>query len=85
MNFQPHSYQAYAIEYILQHPVAALFLDCGLEKTVIQDTRAWQFVPAFGNKRYYKTDYRVMLMSVCSGTSYARERNEKRLYRDFRI
>ncbi len=35
MKFEPHEYQAYAIEYILQHPVAALFLDCGLGKTVI--------------------------------------------------
>ena len=35
MKFEPHEYQAYAVEYILQHPVAALFLDCGLGKTVI--------------------------------------------------
>ena len=35
MKFEPHEYQAYAIDYVLTHPVAALFLDCGLGKTVI--------------------------------------------------
>lgn len=35
MNFTPHNYQAYAINYIEQHPIAALLLDMGLGKTVI--------------------------------------------------
>ena len=35
MNFSPHNYQAYAIEYIETHPVAAVLLDMGLGKTVI--------------------------------------------------
>lgn len=35
MKFTPHSYQAYSIDYIKSHPVSALFLDCGLGKTVI--------------------------------------------------
>ncbi len=35
MNFIPHAYQQYSIDYILDHPTAALFLDCGLGKTVI--------------------------------------------------
>ena len=35
MEFKPHNYQEYCIEYIKTHPVAALFLDMGLGKTVI--------------------------------------------------
>ena len=35
MHFQPHEYQKYAIQYIKDHPVAAILLDCGLGKTVI--------------------------------------------------
>lgn len=35
MNFFPHDYQAYAIDYIETHPVAAVLLDMGLGKTVI--------------------------------------------------
>ena len=38
MNFTPHAYQQYSIDYILDHPTAALFLDCGLGKTVISLT-----------------------------------------------
>ncbi|MEG0944628.1 MAG: DEAD/DEAH box helicase [Angelakisella sp.] len=35
MNFKPHDYQAFAIDYIETHPVAAVLLDMGLGKTVI--------------------------------------------------
>ena len=35
MEFKPHGYQQQMIEYIATHPVAALFLDMGLGKTVI--------------------------------------------------
>ena len=38
MKFVPHDYQAYAIEYIETHPVAAVLLDMGLGKTVISLT-----------------------------------------------
>ena len=38
MNFAPHDYQAYAINYIETHPVAAVLLDMGLGKTVISLT-----------------------------------------------
>lgn len=34
MEFFPHSYQQYAIEYIKTHPITALLLDMGLGKTV---------------------------------------------------
>ena len=35
MEFKPHPYQQYAIDYIEEHPTAALFLECGLGKTAI--------------------------------------------------
>ena len=35
MKFIPHNYQKYAIEFILNYPVAAVLLDMGLGKTVI--------------------------------------------------
>lgn len=38
MNFEPHDYQRYAIDYIETHPVAAVLLDMGLGKTVISLT-----------------------------------------------
>ena len=30
MKFIPHDYQAYAVDYIVQHPIAAVLLDMGL-------------------------------------------------------
>jgi len=30
-----HDYQKYSVDYLLKHPIAALFLDCGLGKTLI--------------------------------------------------
>lgn len=38
MNFSPHNYQSYAINYIKTHPIAAVLLDMGLGKTVISLT-----------------------------------------------
>lgn len=35
MKYQPHDYQAYATLFILEHPVAAVFLQMGLGKSVI--------------------------------------------------
>ena len=35
MNYQPHEYQTYATDFILTHPASAIFLDCGLGKSVI--------------------------------------------------
>ena len=35
MEFKPHEYQKYAIDYIKTHPVAAILLGCGLGKTSI--------------------------------------------------
>ena len=30
MKFIPHEYQRFAIEYIINHPISAVFLDMGL-------------------------------------------------------
>ena len=38
MNFKPHDYQNYAIEYIKANPVAGVFLSMGLGKTIISLT-----------------------------------------------
>ena len=38
MNFKPHDYQNYAIEYIKDKPVAGVFLSMGLGKTIISLT-----------------------------------------------
>lgn len=35
MRYEPHDYQVYATEYLLQHPIAAILLDMGLGKSVI--------------------------------------------------
>lgn len=35
MQYKPHDYQKYVIEYIEKHPVSAVFLDMGLGKTSI--------------------------------------------------
>ena len=35
MVFRPHGYQCFAVDFILEHPVAAILLDMGLGKTVI--------------------------------------------------
>ena len=35
MKYKPHEYQKYAINFIIEHPVSAIFLDCGLGKTSI--------------------------------------------------
>ena len=35
MKYSPHDYQTYAVDYIETHPVATVFLDMGLGKTII--------------------------------------------------
>ncbi|HEM6178992.1 TPA: DEAD/DEAH box helicase [Streptococcus suis] len=34
MQYNPHKYQSYASDFILEHDVSALLLDCGLGKTI---------------------------------------------------
>lgn len=35
MKYRPHSYQDYSTKFIIDHPVSAILLSCGLGKTVI--------------------------------------------------
>ena len=35
MKYEPHEYQRYAIHFIEEHPVSAIFLNCGMGKTSI--------------------------------------------------
>ena len=35
MKYNPHGYQRYAADFIINHPIAALLLDMGLGKTSI--------------------------------------------------
>ncbi len=35
MKYYPHEYQTYATNFILQHPISAVFLDMGLGKSII--------------------------------------------------
>ena len=35
MKYSPHKYQSYATNFILEHPIAAVFLEMGLGKSVI--------------------------------------------------
>lgn len=44
MNFKPHEYQRYAVDFILEHPVCCLMLDMGLGKTAITLTALWRLV-----------------------------------------
>jgi len=41
MKYKPHSYQEFAREFILDHPVCCLMLDMGLGKTVVTLTAVW--------------------------------------------
>lgn len=55
MQFKPHDYQKFAIDFIERNPVSALFLDCGLGKTIITLT-------AIQNLMYDSFDVRKVLI-----------------------
>ena len=44
MKYVPHEYQEYAKEFIVNQNISALFLDCGLGKTVITLTAIWELM-----------------------------------------
>lgn len=44
MKYVPHNYQQYVIDYIVENPVAAVFLDMGLGKTSISLTAIWELL-----------------------------------------
>lgn len=44
MQYKPHEYQQYATNFVLKHPVAAVFLDCGMGKSVIALTAIYDLM-----------------------------------------
>lgn len=44
MKYNPHEYQNFATNFILEHPVAAVFLDCGMGKSVISLTAIYNLM-----------------------------------------
>ena len=44
MQYRAHDYQAYASEFILDHPACCLMLDMGLGKTIITLTALWELL-----------------------------------------
>ena len=44
MKYNPHDYQKYATNFVLEHPVAAIFLDCGMGKSVITLTAIFELL-----------------------------------------
>lgn len=44
MQYKPHEYQQYATNFVLKHPVAAVFLDCGMGKSVIALTAIYDLI-----------------------------------------
>ena len=44
MRYNPHNYQEYAINFILENPIAAIFLDMGMGKTSIVLTAIMQLI-----------------------------------------
>ena len=38
MRYEPHEYQKYATDFIITHTASAVFLECGLGKSVISLT-----------------------------------------------
>ena len=44
MKYLPHEYQEYAKEFIVDQKISALFLECGLGKTVIILTAIWELI-----------------------------------------
>ena len=44
MRYEPHDYQKYATDFILTHPIAAVFLEMGLGKSVITLTALFDFI-----------------------------------------
>lgn len=44
MKYEPHEYQKYATDFILTHPVAAVFLEMGLGKSVITLTALFDLI-----------------------------------------
>ena len=44
MRYVPHEYQVFATNFIIDHPSSAVFLECGLGKSVITLSAIWQLM-----------------------------------------
>ena len=44
MKYNPHDYQSYATQFIIEHPICYLMLDLGLGKTVITLSALWELL-----------------------------------------
>lgn len=44
MQYNPHEYQTYATNFILEHPIAAVLLEMGLGKSVITLTAIYEMM-----------------------------------------
>ena len=47
MKYNPHDYQIYAINFIKEHPIAAILLDMGMGKSVITLTAVYELMYEF--------------------------------------
>lgn len=59
MKYEPHEYQDYAKEFVVKQNVSALFLDCGLGKTVITLTAIWELLLDYFEVR------KVLIIAPC--------------------
>lgn len=59
MKYEPHEYQDYAKEFMVKQNVSALFLDCGLGKTVITLTAIWELLLDYFEVR------KVLIIAPC--------------------
>ena len=59
MKYEPHEYQEYAKEFVVKQNVSALFLDCGLGKTVITLTAIWELLLDYFEVR------KVLIIAPC--------------------
>lgn len=44
MKYNPHDYQTFATNFVLEHPYCGLILDMGLGKSVITLTALWDLL-----------------------------------------
>lgn len=44
MKYSPHDYQKFAVNFILEHPIAAIFLDMGMGKSSVTLTAVMELM-----------------------------------------